>query len=450
MRKRFLLVSTVSVLILIFCPGGLLAQEAVAPTNGDGSSGNPYQIATWQNLYWIAQSTDRWDDFYIQTADIDLSAASPAINTWDSNQGWTPIGNSSTAFTGSYDGQNHFIKGLDVNRPSTDYVGLFGYTSGSGAIQKVGLIDGSVIAQSYVGTLVGAHYSSGTIDYCYNTGVVLGSGYETGGLVGYNYQCTIEYSYNTGTIGNGLKDASGPGHIGGLVGQNHYGTIRNCYNTGKIDGGYWGSGGLVGYNNTDGGVVDKCYSVGLVDACTDPIEGLYRIGGVVGDCCTGTVSNTFWDYETAGTQLGHGTPKTTAEMQDQSTFTNASWDLSTVWAIDSTLNGGYPYLRWAEETVAITTPEVDNGAPSVFTLLPAYPNPFNPSVTLRYGLAEDALTTLKVFNMRGQLVETLVNAGQPAGNYSLVWRPVNLSAGIYLIHLQSENQADRQKVVFVK
>jgi len=100
----------------MFCPRGLLAQAAVAPAAGDGTSGNPYQIATWQNLYWISLNSSSWDKYFEQTADIDLSAASPAISTWDSNQGWTPIGNSTTKFTGNYDGDNQTISGLYINR----------------------------------------------------------------------------------------------------------------------------------------------------------------------------------------------------------------------------------------------------------------------------------------------------------------------------------------------
>lgn len=114
----------------------LFSQIAVAPSYGDGTISNPYQITTWQNLYWITQSIDRWDDHYVQTADIDLSTTIPVITTWDGNKGWTHIGNSSVNFTGSYDGQNHYIKGLYINRPTENYLGLFfGYISGTGSIQ---------------------------------------------------------------------------------------------------------------------------------------------------------------------------------------------------------------------------------------------------------------------------------------------------------------------------
>ena len=96
---------------LLFFPIALIAQTATAPSSGDGSSGDPYQIATLNNLYWITQNSGEWDAYYIQTANIDASSSS----SWDSNAGFTPIGNSGTRFTGSYNGDGHTISNLFIN-----------------------------------------------------------------------------------------------------------------------------------------------------------------------------------------------------------------------------------------------------------------------------------------------------------------------------------------------
>lgn len=106
-------------------------------------------------------------------------------------------------------------------------------------------------------------------------------------------------------------------------------------------------------------------------------------------------------------------------------------------------------MTW-HKTVEITVEAGDIQMAVEFGLHKAYPNPFNPSVTLSYGLQKDAQTTLRVFNRRGQLVETLVNENQNIGTYSVQWQPVNLSAGVYIVRLQSGNQTNLQKVVFVK
>jgi len=106
-------------------------------------------------------------------------------------------------------------------------------------------------------------------------------------------------------------------------------------------------------------------------------------------------------------------------------------------------------VTW-HKTVEITVDAESVKLPVEFGLHKAYPNPFNPSVTLSYGLKEAGQTTLHIYNMRGQLVDTLVNEHQLLGTYDIRWQPVNLSAGVYIIRLQSGNQTNLQKIVFVK
>ena len=62
-------------------------------------------------------------------ADIDLSSV----------ENWEPIGNDSTKFTGIFDGNGHVIKNMTINRPDTNYVGLFGYTDSGSEIKNIGL-----------------------------------------------------------------------------------------------------------------------------------------------------------------------------------------------------------------------------------------------------------------------------------------------------------------------
>ncbi|MCK5684046.1 T9SS type A sorting domain-containing protein, partial [bacterium] len=85
-----------------------------------------------------------------------------------------------------------------------------------------------------------------------------------------------------------------------------------------------------------------------------------------------------------------------------------------------------------------------------FGLQSAYPNPFNPSLTLHYGLITDAQTTVQIFNLRGQLVQTLVNTYQSAGSYNLTWQPVNIGTGVYIVRLESNAQTSFKKIIFTK
>jgi len=101
----------------------LSAQTATLPS-GNGTSGNPYQIATLNNLYLVTQNSASWDKYFQQTADIDATTTS----SWDGGNGFSPIWNDPAYFKGNYNGQNHKISNLFMNRISefgTNH-GLFG------------------------------------------------------------------------------------------------------------------------------------------------------------------------------------------------------------------------------------------------------------------------------------------------------------------------------------
>ena len=291
---------------------------AVAPAVGDGTTaGTAYEIETFENLLWISEDSDRWDKFYKQTADID---ASPTLNELCfGSEGWSPIGNSSTNFTGTYDGGGKTISDLFINSNTSELpVGLFGRTSSSASIQKVGLVDVSITGMG-----------------------------QTGGLVGRN-DGTITESFVTGTV----TTQASSGFTGGLVGEN-YGAISNSYATAAVNAtnsSYDGSvAGLVG-NTTAPGSVTRSYSTGTVTTA-----GSGSIGGLAGPGSSPpTVTHSFWDVQSSGVPIPGsnviGIGKTTTEMQTQSTFTDAGWDFqcettngtANFWGIDE--GEDYPVL----------------------------------------------------------------------------------------------------------
>jgi hypothetical protein len=127
--------------------------------------------------------------------------------------------------------------------------------------------------------------------------------------------------------------------VGGLVGHND-GDVTHCYSTGAVSGNQL-VGGLAGYNS---GSITTTYSIGEV-------TGNQLVGGLVG-YNEDTVTDGFWDAQTSGqaTSAG-GTGKTTAGMQDPSTFMAAGWDFigkadgpHDTWAEPA--EGGYPVLSW--------------------------------------------------------------------------------------------------------
>ena len=244
---------------------------------GTGTEGDPYQIATANDLREFADKVNNQNKasaWAILTADIDLSG----ICSEESGTSWTPIGTSSSnPYSGTFNGAGHTISGLYINR-SADYQGLFGYVSTDG--DNIGTVkdlsvSGSVSGHLYVGGIAGQN--NGNVINCAFSGSVKGSGNYVGGVVGQNSSSgTVKNCYNTGNI-------SGNGSVGGVVGDN-VGRVENCYNTGTVTGTNDYVGGVVGYN---GSIVKNCYNTGAVNS-----SGNY-VGGVVGENPTGRVENSY-------------------------------------------------------------------------------------------------------------------------------------------------------------
>jgi len=382
---------------MLVLTANIWAQTATAPSAGTGTAGDPYQIATLENLYWITASdavvsspnqAARWTKYYIQTADINASTTSG----WDGGKGWAPIGNSTTKFTGTYDGQNHVISSIYINRPSGYlYIGVFSYTTNA-TIQNLGLTNINIVNSYWcVGALVGLNKST-SVTNCYSTGSVASTG-PSGGLIGSNESSTISNCYSTanvvgyqilgGLMGSNKSTsvvsncystgsvtrsaASGDAYTGGLIGENSSSTITGCYSASSVTNNFAGNiiGGLVGANSN--ATISNCYSTGNVSSIganvgglvghsygstinycysTGSVSGLSPVGGLLGSTFSSTTSNSFWNTTTSGqVSSAGGTGKTTDEMKTNTTYTSAGWDIDT-WNIGDGINNGYPYLKW--------------------------------------------------------------------------------------------------------
>jgi len=88
--------------------------------------------------------------------------------------------------------------------------------------------------------------------------------------------------------------------------------------------------------------------------------------------------------------------------------------------------------------------------PVSFTLSNAYPNPFNPTTTLTMDIADHSEVSVKVFNLRGEVVGVLMNGMVDAGSYTMTWDASNLSSGVYMVRAEAGNQIATQKVMLVK
>jgi hypothetical protein len=95
----------------------------------------------------------------------------------------------------------------------------------------------------------------------------------------------------------------------------------------------------------------------------------------------------------------------------------------------------------------------ENGSlPVEFALHPAYPNPFNPTTTITIDVPVDArhVSQLQIYNITGQLIETLINGKLESGEYDVVWDAGNLPSGIYFVQLKSGDKTITQKLTLLK
>jgi len=110
------------------------------------------------------------------------------------------------------------------------------------------------------------------------------------------------------------------------------------------------------------------------------------------------------------------------------------------------------YILAENETPFILT-AVKNGKsnlPGSFSLSQNYPNPFNPTTMIQYSVPKSGLVTLKVYNMLGQEVATLVNQQQQAGNYNVNFNATRLASGVYMYRIQSGSFSSTKKMTYLK
>jgi len=117
------------------------------------------------------------------------------------------------------------------------------------------------------------------------------------------------------------------------------------------------------------------------------------------------------------------------------------WKFVNLWA-DPSLQLKY------DNTVRV---EVDNNElPVSFSLNQNYPNPFNPATTISYTLSEKSFVVLKVYNVLGKEIATLVNGEKPTGTYKTNFNASNLPSGIYLYRLKAGKYSETKKMVLIK
>ena len=273
--------------------------------------------------WWSANGASYLDYTVLLAADIDVSDFL-----------WTPVGSGSgsdAAFSGSFDGQGHSISGLTITAANESYAGLFGGAS-SAAIRNLcvsGTIEVTESNELYIGGISGCLNNNSTIRNCCSHVDIRGAANEVnaGGIAGWLESGTIENCFNTGDVSGTGTAAMIAGGIYGAISSysGNSGIIKNSYNTGSVTGS--GSSitwlGALGGNVGSNIVMENCYYL------------------------SGTASKAF-GYGSDS----HGSSFTAGEADDLLAALNG-WVAATAstsyytWAADSAtpVNGGYPVLN---------------------------------------------------------------------------------------------------------
>lgn len=262
------------------CPkcNATVYQPAVETTDkydidADSTKDTVYEISNAGQLYWFAGLVNGTLDGVEQntlanailTANITVNENLLDSLQYDTEGNvsngsdfitWTPIadwmGNRTTQYSGTFDGNNKTVSGLYFNGDST-CIGLFGSSESDGNIKNVGVVDSYFKGNDHVGGVCGNN--AGTITNCYNAGnlTAIESSATVGGICGYNNGGTVTNCYNTGTVTATGSVAS----VGGVCGCS-IAPISNCYNIGTVTATSSGAdiSGICGYNF---GPVTNCY-----------------------------------------------------------------------------------------------------------------------------------------------------------------------------------------------
>ena len=268
-------------------------------------NGAVYEISNAGQLFWFAGLVNGT----LEGTTQNVAANAVLLNniTIPADMAWTPIGNASTIYTGTFDGAGYTISGMKID-DATGYSGLFGNVTGtvrdftvtgsititgSEAVSKVGGAVGSLGIKTAGGTVSGV---TSDVDITVSAG-----NDHIGGVVGSmpeNSSPTVESCVYTGNITVTVE----AGSVAGVVGYIRTGTIQNCANQGGINTGGNGSvGGILGYCNNGKIYIRNCYNSGSIAA-----EGTANVGAIVGqnNKTQATVSNCC--YLTGSADKGQG------------------------------------------------------------------------------------------------------------------------------------------------
>ena len=332
-KRLFFVAAFSSLLVALAMPTKMKAQSwPPAGMTGSGTSGSPWQITSAAHLDSLARYVNAGNGtsgvYYKLMNDISLSGYA----------NWQPIGGSTSFFMGNFNGNGKVIRNLTINRPTEDYIGLFGRINWQGTVYDFGVENCNITGHDYVGGITGE--IANNMYRCYVIGNVNGSD-GVGGLVGRKYSGVVYDCYAVCNVT--ATSGSAGGLAGSIVLSELTGYMYNCYATGKVKGQYacglvWGS-------------------MSIAQNCVAALDS------VIGTTQASSIGNGYYCYalntmivrDNSGVvNIPSGAAKSLTELRSLAFYTNAGnwttgrvWDISSptsVWVICEGENS--PFLRW--------------------------------------------------------------------------------------------------------
>ena len=156
-------------------------------------------------------------------------------------------------------------------------------------------------------------------------------------------------------------------------------------------------------------------------------------------------------YADSGMFVGH---VRTGESSNWNEFTitgiYAHDSLNGVLSVDAPHSDNDGTVRLIRKGIVTGVRTPNPSIPAFYILKQNYPNPFNPSTVIRYQIAEKSNVSLKVFDLLGREVATLVNEVKSAGSYTATFNATNLSSGVFFYRLQTGSFTDTKRLVLLK
>jgi photosystem II stability/assembly factor-like uncharacterized protein len=138
-------------------------------------------------------------------------------------------------------------------------------------------------------------------------------------------------------------------------------------------------------------------------------------------------------------------------IQQTSGTTDGLWR---VWFTDpdngTAVGGTGLILRTTNGGVSFIEENQINAFPTNYTLTQNYPNPFNPNTKIKYSIPQSSNVVIKVYDILGNEIETLVNEERPTGTYEITWYAENLPSGVYFYRLQAGDYVETKKMVLLR